>query len=94
VSVPRLAAIEYPLGYLLGQPGDREGQLGVLRAALKALEDTTEPGTVVHLPFEWPAEAKKLNANPAENPPISNYLVKHPRQIPKLFSRQVPIDQN
>ena len=23
VSVPRLAAIEYPLGYLFGQPGDQ-----------------------------------------------------------------------
>ncbi|UCC86513.1 MAG: hypothetical protein JSV81_16930, partial [Anaerolineales bacterium] len=50
VSVPRLAAIEHPLRYLLGQPGDPEGQRAVLRATLRALAEMTEPGSLTHLP--------------------------------------------
>jgi D-proline reductase (dithiol) PrdB len=90
VSVPRLAAIEHPLGYLLGQPGDREGQLAVLRATLEALAEINRPGGIVHLPFEWPASARRLNAHPPQTPPISRYLRTHPWHIPNLFSRDVP----
>jgi D-proline reductase (dithiol) PrdB len=90
VSVPRLAAIEYPLGYLLGQPGDRNGQLAVLRSTLEALARMSEPGEIAHLPYEWPASARRMNANPPVPPPISKYLLKHPWQIPNLFSRKIP----
>jgi hypothetical protein len=38
VSVPRVAAIEYPLGRTLGQPCDAAGQKAVLEATLRALE--------------------------------------------------------
>jgi hypothetical protein len=93
VGVPRLAGIEYPLGYLLGQPGDAEGQTAVLRATLHALAEMTEPGRVSHLPFEWPASARRLSARPPKTPPISKYLLRHPWLIPNLFSRQVPASQ-
>jgi hypothetical protein len=90
VSVPRLAAIEYPLGYLLGQPGDREGQTAVLRATLHALAEMTEPGSVARLPFEWPESARRLNAHPPKAPPISRYLRRHPWLLPRFFTRDVP----
>ena len=90
VGVPRLAAIEYPLGYLLGLPGDKDGQLAVLASTLQALTEIKRPGEVVHLPFEFPASAKDINANPAEHPPIVKYLLRHPWHLPKLISRQVP----
>jgi hypothetical protein len=93
VSVPRLAAVEYPLGYLLGQPGDREGQTAVLRATLNALAEMTGPGSVAQLPFEWPASARRLSARPPKTPPIARYLRRHPWQIPNLFSRDVPAAQ-
>jgi hypothetical protein len=93
VSVPRLAAIEHPLGYLLGQPGDQEGQTAVLRATLRALSEMTRPGGVVHLPFEWPASARRLNAHPPKTPPIARYLRRHPWHLPKLLSRDVPVAQ-
>jgi betaine reductase len=93
VGVPRLAAIEYPLGYLLGQPGDREGQTAVLRATLHALAEMARPGSVTHLPFEWPASARRLSARPPKTPPISKYLLRHPWLIPNLFSREVPAAQ-
>jgi hypothetical protein len=93
VSVPRLAAIEHPLGYLLGQPGDQEGQTAVLRSTLHALAEMTGPGSVIHLPFEWPASARRLSARPPQAPPISRYLLRHPWHIPNLFSRDVPASQ-
>jgi hypothetical protein len=89
-GVPRLAAIEYPLGYLCGRPGDSEGQTAVLRATLQALVEAARPGTVSHLPFEWPASAKRLSARPPKTPPISKYLLRRPWLIPKLLSRDVP----
>ncbi len=93
VSVPRLAAIEHPLGYLLGQPGDQEGQTSVLRSTLHALAEMTSPGSVIHLPFEWPATARRLSARPPQAPPIGRYLLRHPWHIPNLFSRDVPAAQ-
>jgi hypothetical protein len=93
VSVPRLAAIEHPLGYLLGQPGDREGQTAVLRSTLHALAEMTRPGSVIQLPFEWPASARRLSARPPQAPPIGRYLLRHPWHIPNLFSRDVPAAQ-
>jgi hypothetical protein len=93
VSVPRLAAIEHPLGYLLGQPGDQEGQTAVLRSTLHALAEMTGPGSVIHLPFEWPASARRSSARPPKAPPISRYLLRHPWHIPNLFSREIPTAQ-
>ena len=90
VSVPRLAAIEYPLGYLLGQPGDREGQRAVLRTVLNALVEMKNPGSIVHLPFTWPASEHAVELEPPENPPIVRYLLRHPWHISNFYSRAVP----
>lgn len=93
VSVPRLAAIEHPLGYLLGQPGDCAGQTAVLRATLQALVKMTGPGSITHLPFRWPAAARRLNAHPPQPAPIGKYLLRHPWHIPNLMSRTIPARQ-
>lgn len=90
VSAPRVAAIEYPLGRTLGQPGDAAGQMAVLRATLAALETLRAPGGVVHLPFEWPEPPKQVRNHPPEDPPIGRYLARNPWFLPKLLSRNVP----
>ena len=90
VSVPRLSAIEYPLGRTLGQPGDVAGQLAVLRATLNALETIQTPGGCVNLPFEWPELPNAVHNHPVEKPPITSYIVKHPWMLPRLLSRDVP----
>ena len=90
VSVPRLAAIEYPLGYSLGQPGDQKGQRNVLRSVLNALVEMNAPGSVVQLPFEWPASMDGLANEPPETPPIVRYLLRHPWHISNFYSREVP----
>ncbi len=90
VSVPRIAAIEYPLGRTVGQPGDTAGQMAVLRATLAALESITSPGGVVHLPFEWPEPPNRVHNHPPEDPPIARYLARNPWFLPRLLSRKVP----
>jgi hypothetical protein len=90
VSAPRVAAIEYPLGRTLGQPGDAAGQMAVLRATLAALAAIQTPCGVVHLPFEWPESPKHVRNHPPEDPPIGRYLARNPWFLPKLLTRNVP----
>jgi hypothetical protein len=90
VSVPRLAAVEYPLGRTLGQPGDSAGQMAVLRATLDALKTLETPGDVQNLPFTWPEPPRQVRIHPPQPPPIARYLLRHPWLLPKLFSREVP----
>jgi hypothetical protein len=93
LSVPRLAAIEHPLGYLLGRPGDLMGQTAVLRATLQALVEMKKPGSVTHLPFAWATEERRLSAKPPQTPPIVKYLMRHPWHIRNLFARDIPTAQ-
>jgi hypothetical protein len=89
VSVPRLAAIEYPLGRTLGQPCDSTGQMAVLEAVLQAVEQIETPGEIVYLPFEWPEAPKDVRNEPPEAPPIARYLARNPWFLPRLLSRNV-----
>ena len=66
------AAIEHPLGRVLGQPGDVAGQTAVLRAALRVVQALEQPG-VVDLPFEWPERPSRVKTHPAESPPLVLY---------------------
>jgi len=90
VSTPRVAAIEYPFGRTVGQPGGSAGQLAVLRATLQALGVIDTPGVVKHLPFEWPESPKQARSHPPEVAPIVKHLQRHPWHIRNLFSRDIP----
>lgn len=90
VSVPRIAGIEYPFGRILGNPGDNDGQREVLVFTFSALEEIKTPGTIIHLPFEWPEKASDTRMEPPQPPPIAGYLLRHPWHLPKLFSRTIP----
>jgi D-proline reductase (dithiol) PrdB len=89
VGVPRIAAIEHPFGLPLGLPGDAARQLEVLRATLCALEEISQPGGVVDLPFEWDSRGQ-LNMLPPELPPIARYLRRNPWYFPKFLRRTPP----
>jgi hypothetical protein len=54
VKPPRVAFLNFPLGYPVGRPHEIQEQLSMLRAALKLAETVKEPGTIVELPFTWP----------------------------------------
>ena len=94
VSVPRLAAIERPLGYLLGQPDDLEAQMMILRALLQALAKMQAPGSVSHIPHGLPSGASWSKLDPPQDPPIVGYLLRHPWHIPNFYSRKVPEKNN
>ena len=88
--MPRLVAVEYPCGRSLGRPGDVAGQTEVLRATLHAVEITEQPGSILHLPYEWPESPKEVRRQSHASPPIVNHLIRHPWQIRNLLSRTVP----
>jgi hypothetical protein len=90
VSVPRVAAIEYPLGRPFGQPGDQEGQMAVLRATLQAVAEMDTPGSIEHLAFEWSEPPRKARSHPSQPPPIAKYLRRHPWALPRLLRRDIP----
>lgn len=90
ICAPRIAAIEYPLGRTLGQPGDADGQRAVLRATLAAFESIRTPGGIVHLPFTWTNDPGSLPGDRPEEPPIVRHILRHPWQLPRLLRREAP----
>jgi hypothetical protein len=70
IGIPRIAAIEYPYGRIVGDVNDAGGQRQVLRTALSILETAQKPGEVVHLPFTWHEEPKKTQWHPPVASPI------------------------
>lgn len=89
VGSPRIAAIEHPFGLTMGLPGDATCQLEVLRGTLRALQEISQPGSVVNLPFEWKS-SDRLKMYPPEPPPIVKYLRRHPWYFPKFLKRTPP----
>lgn len=90
VGVPRLVGVETPGGMNVGLPGDYAGQMAVLRATLKALVESSVPGTVKHLPFEWVDPEEKLPLHPLQPPPIAQYITKRPWALLRLLQRNPP----
>ena len=56
LGVPRTVGVEFPYGHPLGQPGDRDTQMGVIREALGLLEEAAGPGEIRELDYAWPQE--------------------------------------
>jgi hypothetical protein len=54
VCPPRAVYVHTPLGWQIGLPGDRPGQLARLTAVLRAGIAITEPGSITQVPYEYP----------------------------------------
>lgn len=89
-GAPRVAAIELPFSRPMGGPDMPELQRGVLAAALAVLETAPQPGTVVHLPFEWPGDPRRARIGPSEPPPIVRLLLRKPWMALRLLSGELP----
>ena len=89
-GAPRVAAIEFPFGRPLGQPHDAATQRAVLHATLGALRDAAAPGTVIHLPFEWPESPAEVHWHPKEPSPILQLLARNPSLFQRLASGDIP----
>lgn len=88
-GVPRLVGVEHPEGRTVGRPGDRDGQLAVLRPTLRALAEMTEPGAVRYVDTPWQVSDAEAKQHPPD-PPIVSHLKRNPLQVRKLFSREIP----
>ncbi len=75
IGIPRVAAIEYPFGRVVGQVGDPQGQLRVIEAALGCLEKADRPGQAFHLDFTWPEAPKTAKWQPPEISPIVKHFL-------------------
>jgi D-proline reductase (dithiol) PrdB len=54
VRPPRSLFVNHPMGNAFGAPGDVDGQLKILRAALHLAETAQTGGVLVDLPTHWP----------------------------------------
>ncbi len=92
-GAPRVAAIEFPFGRPFGQPNDAATQRAVLRATLDALREATKPGTVIHLPFEWPESPEQVHWHPEEPSPIIKLVSRDPilfQQLARAAAGEIP----
>ena len=82
-GVPRTLAVEFPFGHILGQPGDSDQQMRIIRQALEVLELDEEPGAIVHSEETWPVPQKEAYKawQPEEASPIVQVLAPRYREI-------------
>jgi hypothetical protein len=89
-GVPRLAALEFPLGRPFGEPGDIATQTAILKAAISAIGQIREPGGVYQLPFTWHESPRQVRNKPPKAPPIARHLQRHPWHIRDFLKREIP----
>ena len=56
IRPPRVAAVRFPFGRPMGEPGNAEQQRVIAEDALSILETAVEPGSLVSLPYRWRRE--------------------------------------
>ncbi|MFQ5400075.1 MAG: hypothetical protein ACE5E7_10805 [Anaerolineae bacterium] len=83
VGVPRTLAVEFPFGHTLGQPGNNDQQMRVLRQALTVLETVESPGVIIHSDETWPVPQKEAYKawQPAEPSPLIQVLAPRFREM-------------
>lgn len=69
VGMPRVAAIEFPMGRALGDVGEFALHRQILMDALALFESAPEPGWVEHLPHRWPHPPEETSWLPDPPPP-------------------------
>jgi D-proline reductase (dithiol) PrdB len=76
-GVLRAVAVEFPFGHPLGLPDQPAMQTGVIKDALRLLEEATGPNTIVHLDHVWPEDETEWRRKwqpEAASPLIEKYL--------------------
>ena len=81
LGVPRTVGVEFPYGHPLGRPGDRDTQMGIVREALRLLEEATGPGEIRELDYVWPQDLDeaKRDWQPLEPSPIIRMMIEQRR---------------
>ena len=53
VNPPRSVYLDYPHGHTVGRPHDPELNREIVLQGLRAFHQLTEPGSMIHLPYNW-----------------------------------------
>lgn len=82
IGVPRVVAVEFPYGHMLGFPGDSSMQRKVVEAALGMLEEAEEPETMRELDIAWPQDfdVARKDWHPSEPSPIVKMMLDQARR--------------
>ena len=56
VKPPRALFLRWPFGHPLGEPGNVDQQMTIIRDAFKYLKEIDKPGSIVDLPYRWKRE--------------------------------------
>ncbi len=83
LGAPRTLAVEFPFAQVLGQPNQVEQQRRILLQALQVLENTTQPGTIVHSAENWPQPTSQAiqEWQPPQPSPIVQALAPKIREL-------------
>ena len=79
--MPRVAAIEFPMGRPLGIVGDSALHRQILLDTLALFESAPEPGWVEHLPYRWPDPPEHTTWLPDPPPPYLRMIRKNWRDM-------------
>ena len=81
VGMPRVAAIEFPMGRALGDVGEAGLHREILLDTLALFESAREPGWVEHLPYKWPHPPEETTWLPDPPPPYLLVIREHWREM-------------
>ena len=89
LGVPRTVGVEFPYGHPLGQPGDRQTQMGIVRAALVMVAEAKGPGEIREVDLVWPHELSeaKRDWQPPEPSPIIKMMLEQRRAAREAAER-------
>ena len=77
IGVPRVVAVEFPYGHMLGFPGNRAMQREVVDAALGLLEEAEGPEAMLEPDIDWPQDfdIARKDWHPSEPSPIVKMML-------------------
>lgn len=89
VGVPRVVAVEFPYGHMVGSPGNAGMQREVIEAALSMLEDADEVEGIRELDIEWPQDfdVARKDWHPSEASPIVKMMLDQAKKAAQERSR-------
>ena len=89
LGVPRTVGVEFPYGHPLGQPGDGDTQMKIVRAALAMVAEAKGPGEIRAPDLVWPQELleAKRDWQPPEPSPIIKMMLEQRRAAREAAER-------
>jgi hypothetical protein len=89
IGVPRVVAVKFPYGHMVGFPGNSVMQREVVEAALALLEEAEAPEAMQQLDIEWPQEfdVARKDWHPSEPSPIVKMMLDQARKAAEERSR-------